>query len=420
MTHWTRRTVGGIEAYIASVAAALHNAGHAICLFCEQDAPATRDRYRLPAEVPVWSVEELGADHAIQELRAWAPDIIFAHGLLDPQLEAATLDVAPGIFFAHSYYGTCISGGKTFKKPVTVPCGRKFGCSCLFQYYPHRCGGLSPLTMVHLYRQQQARLRLLHKYRALLTLSAHMRAEYINHGFDAGSVHVVPYNSRLSCDYQVDQHSSDTGDDRVAWPASRLLFAGRMEYLKGASVLLDALPLAAGLLKRHLDLTLAGDGPEMRKLISAADRLRRDGMVDTRFVGWLDAQHLAQLFRTSDVLVVPSLWPEPFGSVGVEAATYGVPAIAFPVGGIREWLIDGVNGCLASAGSPTADKLATAIGRCLEDRTTYVALRRGAASAARARNTVQHVAVLERVFRAVSVRTSLSKIDVPVSGTIAG
>ena len=29
--------------------------------------------------------------------------------------------------------------------------------------------------------------------------------------------------------------------------------------------------------------------------------------------------------RAADVLVVPSLWPEPYGLVGVEAARRGVP-----------------------------------------------------------------------------------------------
>src|SRR5262249_45977008 len=41
-----------------------------------------------------------------------------------------------------------------------------------------------------------------------------------------------------------------------------------------------------------------------------------------------------------------SVWPEPFGLVGLEAAAFGVPAIAFDVGGIREWLTPGENGYL--------------------------------------------------------------------------
>ena len=53
-----------------------------------------------------------------QRATGWHPDVIYAHGLTDPAIEARTLEVAPAVFFAHNYYGTCISGAKTFKYPV--------------------------------------------------------------------------------------------------------------------------------------------------------------------------------------------------------------------------------------------------------------------------------------------------------------
>ena len=72
------------------------------------------------------------------------------------------------------------------------------------------------------------------------------------------------------------------------------------------------------------------------------------------FVGWVNAQQADVLLTDCDVLVLPSLWPEPFGLVGSEAARHGVPVVAFAVGGITEWLTDGVNGYLAPGDPPSA------------------------------------------------------------------
>ena len=56
---------------------------------------------------------------------------------------------------------------------------------------------------------------------------------------------------------------------------------------------------------------------------------------------------------SADLLVVPSLWPEPFGLVGLEGARSRLPAAAFAVGGIPDWLRSGVNGYLAPGDPPT-------------------------------------------------------------------
>ena len=82
---------------------------------------------------------------------------------------------------------------------------------------------------------------------------------------------------------------------------------------------------------------------------------------------------------------MPSVWPEPFGLVGPEAGAAGLPAVAFSVGGIPEWLKDGVNGILAKGNPPRATGLATAIVQVFADPTRYLELRRGAFSVARER-----------------------------------
>jgi glycosyltransferase involved in cell wall biosynthesis len=315
-------------------------------------------------------------------------------------LERELLKIAPAVFFAHAYYGTCVSGSKAFSQPIPRPCSRLFGWQCLLHFYPKRCGGMNPLTMLALYRHQSERLLSLQNYRVVVTHSEYLRTEYIRHGIPAERVFLFPYCVRPLRE----SVSEDRGKTRIRIDESwRLVFAGRLENLKGGELLLKALPLVRSASGKPLQLVFAGDGPQRKKWETAAAALTRsqpDIKVD--FVGWLADEALGALFHSSHLLVVPSTWPEPFGMVGVEASIEGVPAAAFDVGGIRTWLIDGVSGHLASGNPPTAEGLAGAIVKCLGDDQHYSDLCRGAANNA-SRFTVQaHLSELIRQFESAS------------------
>jgi len=93
--------------------------------------------------------------------------------------------------------------------------------------------------------------------------------------------------------------------------------------------------------------------------------------------------------------------PEPFGLAGPEAGLHGAPIAAFDVGGISEWLIDGVNGHLAPGDPPTAAGLAEAITACLLDPAKYALMRRAAASLAQRLNLRNHLTALLEVLESV-------------------
>ena len=410
VVNWSRRKVGGTETYLGNIIPALTERGHSIALWHEIDRPHKREPIELPPGVPSWCVEELGAEKALRALRRWEPDIIYTHSLMKPELEAATLRVAPAVFFAHAYYGTCISGSKTFKRPEMRPCGRRFGPKCLAQYYPRRCGGLSPLTMLRLYRLQSRRLELLHRYHAILTHSLHMHDEYVAHGLSPEKVHYLSYYAHSSsARYREPPEESprpESFDDAAATetPEKRkpylcLLFAGRMESLKGGHLLIDSLEEVSDALSSPLRVTFAGDGPErIRWERSAAQVERRADRIKIEFTGWVRRERMESLYRECDLLVFPSVWPEPFGLAGPEAGLHGIPVAAFNVGGVPEWLADGVNGYTAPGDPPTARGLAQAIIKCLRDEETHRSLRRGAAKTAEQFSLNTHLNSLTKVF----------------------
>jgi glycosyltransferase involved in cell wall biosynthesis len=362
------RTIeGGAETYQRDLLTAFAAEGHAGALLHERPAYAGRPTVDGEAPgTPVWGVAELGSALAVERAARWAPDVVFVQGLESPSLEARLLDRWPGVLFAHSYYGTCATGTKRHAFPGIAMCTRRFGPGCLVLHYPRRCGGLSPVSMLRMYRHQAVRRELLLRYRAVCVASEHMRGEYLRHGVPRDRVPVL--------------HLPPAGVTRdVLPPAARstpdhLLMAGRLTDLKGAALLLDALPRAGRELGRSLSLTILGDGPERGSLEARARALG----VAARLVGWVSVAERNRLFRTADLHAMPSLWPEPWGLVGLEAACAGVPTVAFAVGGIPEWLVAGESGELAPARPPTADGLAQAIVRAARDPAHHARLRRGA------------------------------------------
>ena len=58
------------------------------------------------------------------------------------------------------------------------------------------------------------------------------------------------------------------------------------------------------------------------------------------------------MYQSIDLLVVPSLWEEPFGMIVLEAYMHGVPVIAARRGGLPEIVDDGTTGCLYDPAQP--------------------------------------------------------------------
>ena len=103
--------------------------------------------------------------------------------------------------------------------------------------------------------------------------------------------------------------------------------------------------------------------------------------VNATFPGWVGPAERDRLLRESAVLVMPSRWPEPFGLVGLEAAAFGTPSVAFDTGGIRDWLTNDENGRLIDPASDT-DGLGDAIAEILRDPALHCRLATGAREAA--------------------------------------
>lgn len=94
-------------------------------------------------------------------------------------------------------------------------------------------------------------------------------------------------------------------------------------------------------------LLIAGDGPDREALINLSEELGLSESV--QFLGRLHRAGIRQRLRKASAFVLPSAH-EPFGLVILEAMAAQVPVIATAVGGVPEFVTDGVTGTLVTYG----------------------------------------------------------------------
>ncbi len=139
-----------------------------------------------------------------------------------------------------------------------------------------------------------------------------------------------------------------------------ILFAGRLEPLKGVDILLRA----CGQLADDLDfaLVIVGGDQHASKRRQALEReAARLGIADrVRFDGSVPQDRLVDYYRAADVCVVPSFY-ESFGLVALEAMACGTPVVASRVGGLTATVRDGETGYLVNwhCPEPFAERVET-------------------------------------------------------------
>jgi glycosyltransferase involved in cell wall biosynthesis len=255
--------------------------------------------------------------------------------------------------------------------------------------------------MIQNYKRNRAHLARAQQYCAVCTFSTHMSAECIRNGIHPSRVtYIRPFSPYTRSAGETAIRSSPLSIRDENEPL-HIAFLGRLEPDKGVGMLLRALAVVTRNLGRRMVVTIAGEGRRsiaLRKLASGIVASSRGLTID--FTGWLSAEQVKDLLARIDLLAVPSVWPEPFGLVGLDAATYGVPSAAYAVGGIIDWLVDGQNGHLAKR--LTSEGLADAIVECLENPQHHASLCRGALEVSSRFSPETHMKSLEEMLSAAA------------------
>jgi glycosyltransferase involved in cell wall biosynthesis len=382
--------MGGTERYFSEVAPLLEARGVRIAIVYG-DAPTGALSFQDREEVAAPELF-LGRQSAAERIRCWHeilqrlnPDVIQLHHLEDPILVAACAAKRPTIQFIHVHSPFLCPGDGRFAKTTQEACRRPVGSFCLIAPYRQACGSRQPIRLLGNYRLTKEYLRAASGLRRLIVASRYMRDLVRSHGIpgDRILVNPHPFVSR-----------EDPGEP-VCEKARSIVFVGRLVEQKGAAHLIRAVAR----IRERCFLTLVGNGPARGELEGLSTDLLA-GRHEVNFAGWLSHEDTLQLMRRHQVVAVPSVWPEPFGRVGVEAMGLGKPVVAFDVGGISEWLVDGRNGYLVPPRDVAA--LAGALERLLDDAPLRQRMGRDGVELARTRfDPKRHVEVMLALYQEI-------------------
>lgn len=132
--------------------------------------------------------------------------------------------------------------------------------------------------------------------------------------------------------------------DRQPGQPIRLLFVGRLQARKNLALLFRACAMLGQDLRPIL--TIVGDGPARAEF----ERAAQIHFPETRFLGALDGEALANAFRHADLFVLPGT-----GGLAVqEAMSHALPVIVAQGDGTQDDLVRSQNGWLVEAGSLVA------------------------------------------------------------------
>lgn len=407
------RSVAGVEVYTARLAAALQALGHEVLILTAAHDLAARPHSVRRARVGDLDVAEIvnvrlegsleatyrvpAVDQAIAAvLDDFRPDCVHAQHLLN--LSTGLIDSARRLgarlfLTLHDYWLSCPRDGLRMQASGALCATVDHGtCAACLSDSPY----LAPLAQRGVVRVAQAAglgraLHLAHRHAPrVTTMLAHLarraqpiRPAELRAALDERANHLRARIGTMDVFLAPTRFARDRGLEwglpadrlrvvalgavagptrpRPAGPRRRLGYVGTLAPHKGVHVLVEAVK---GLTPPDWTLDVVGD-PTVDPAYSAGLQRTAAGDPRIRFRGPRSPEEVEDLWRTLDLLVLPSLWWENSPLTVLEALAAGVPVVATRTGGVPEILPDEA-GALVPPGD--VDALRATLAAVLERR----------------------------------------------------
>lgn len=218
---------------------------------------------------------------------------------------------------------------------------------------------LSMATVATIHSKFQPKNAIKHLYNrkmlqadAVIAISEFVKSIIANHFArhkDADEVSVIHrgVDTAVFDPASVSQHRIIREAERLHLPEDGqvIMLPARPTSWKGHEVLIEAV---ASLNRPDVTLILLGAGDGSSRFVTGLEQLARKTGLDGRLRIATGSNDMPAAFMLADVIAMPSIVPEPFGRVAVEAGAMGRPVVAFHHGGAVESVLDGKTGWLAA------------------------------------------------------------------------
>ena len=326
--------LGGAEANILLTAREMLRRGHSVGLAHGDASGSSSDAEWLQVFAERFPLGEIaGAEALNQALTQFQPDIVYLHKFSElPVLQTLVLCSRPVIRMVHDHDLYCMRSYKYhfFSRRI---CTRAASAYCVFPCGASVARGTGtrfPIRWVS-YRAKLREIAANKKFDRLVVATDYMRTELLRNGFSQNRIEIHAPVPRATKSLVAPSFGS----------RNLIVYSGQIIRGKGVDVLLESLARV----KSPFECVILGDGSQRPYCERLSRRLGLENRV--HFEGFVPQSRITDFYRDASLSVMSSVWPEPFGASGLEAMRCGLPVVAFDAGGIREWLLDGVNGFLA-------------------------------------------------------------------------
>lgn len=319
-------------------------------LFLESDPYHYRPLSLLPHLVHRAHHNRAALRHLITD---FCPEVVFIWGmwLLSPQLAALAETLCPGrvAYYLAGYWPVNAVEGDPHTAYWKLPGSRPWVRAAMrpvawaalqtLRRRPTASPGFAHVACVSTFVLQELR-------RCGLPLPA---GRVIYNGIDLGKFYSPPAARR---------------EQASAQQVLRILYCGALTRHKGVDVAIAAVAcLADRFTPAQMQLTIIGAGAASFVQDLQTFVHDHDLAAYVHFAGWVSREELPARLREYDVMLLPSVWPEPLARAMMEGMAAGLALVSTTTGGSAEFLQDNENALTFAAGD--AEALAAQLARLI-------------------------------------------------------